>query len=163
MVETQRNNLKAKIIRQFDKDYAKHIQQGEDVKQEAVQIETMKPLESVTKRKPEINEQIEVMLSTLGRFEIVLARSIDIEIIQLKRTLTAIFERIDQIETIGIEGDPEGSICIAEGKGLKEGTVGGEEQFVLTTRNAQGRQPDRTENACSGCPFPVLFRRRVLS
>ena len=32
------------------------------------------------------------------------------------------------------------SQCIAEGKGLEEGTVGGEAQFVLTTRNAQARQ-----------------------
>ena len=32
------------------------------------------------------------------------------------------------------------SQCIAEGKGLEEGTVGDEAQFVLTTRNAQRRQ-----------------------
>ena len=32
------------------------------------------------------------------------------------------------------------SRCIAEGKGLKEGTVGGEAQFVLKTRSAEGRQ-----------------------
>ena len=30
--------------------------------------------------------------------------------------------------------------CIAEGQGLEEGIAGGEAQFVLTTRNAQGRQ-----------------------
>ena len=32
------------------------------------------------------------------------------------------------------------SQCIIEGKGLEEGTVGGEKQFVLTTKNAQGSQ-----------------------
>ena len=32
------------------------------------------------------------------------------------------------------------SQCIVEGKGLEEGTVGGEAQFVLTTRNAQDQQ-----------------------
>ena len=76
-VETHRNNLKAKknIIRQLDEDYAKLIQQGEDVKRDvqkivdnliavievkkrnifsAVENQTSKSLESVTKRKNKI-------------------------------------------------------------------------------------------------------------
>ena len=40
MVETQKNNLKEKMnaVRQLDKDYAKLIQQGEDVKRDVQRI-----------------------------------------------------------------------------------------------------------------------------
>jgi len=193
MVETQRNNLKAKmnIIRQLDEDYAKLIQQGEDVKRDvqkivdnliavieakkqniftAVENQTMKSLGSLTKRKTKIEEQIAVIESSLEKAEKLLMRS-TAEFVQLKKSLEIIFEGVDQ--TGPIDGDPEGllvrltfvenqkflntvnteeigsleiphqtkaSQCIAEGKGLQEGTVGGEAQFVLTTRNAQGRK-----------------------
>jgi len=193
MVETQSNNLKAKmnIIRQLDEDYAKLIQQGEDVKRDvqkivdnliavieakkqniftAVENQTMKSLESLTKRKTKIEEQIAVIESSLEKAEKFLMRS-TAEFVQLKKSLEIIFEGVDQIGPI--DGDPEGllvrltfvenqkflntvnteeigsleiphqtkaSQCIAEGKGLQAGTVGGEAQFVLTTRNAQGRK-----------------------
>jgi len=45
-----------------------------------------------------------------------------------------------EIGSLEILHQTKASQCIAEGKGLEEGTVGGEAQFVLTTRNAQGRQ-----------------------
>jgi len=194
MVEKQRNNLKAKmnIIRQFDEDYAKLIQQDEDVKRDvqkivdnliavieakkqnifsAVENQTTKSLESLTKRKNKIQEQIAVIESSLEKAEKLLTRSINAEVVQLKKSLESMLEGIEQTEPI--DGDPEGllvrltfavnqklgntvnteeigsleilhptkaSQCIAEGKGLEEGTVGREAQFVLTTRNAQARQ-----------------------
>jgi len=194
MVETQRNNLKAKknIIRQLDEDYAKLIKQGEDVKKDvqkivhnliavievkkqnifsAVDNQTRKSLESLTKRKTKIEEQIPVIESSLEKAEKLLTRDINAEVVQLKKLLERIFKGADQTEPV--DGDSEGllvrltfaenqklvnivnskeigsleilhqtkaSQCIAEGKGLEEGTVGGEAQFVLTTRNAQGRQ-----------------------
>jgi len=194
MVETQRNNLQAKknIISQLDEDYAKLIQQGEGVKRDvqkivdnliaaieakkqnifsAVENQTSKSLESLTKRKSKIEEQTTVIESSLEKAEKLLTRSINAEVVQVKKSLENIFEGIDQTEPI--DGDPEdllvrltfaenqklvnivnseeiGSLqilqqtkasqCIAEGKGLEEGTVGGEAQFVLTTRNAQARQ-----------------------
>ena len=194
MVETQKNNLKAKknIIRQLDEDYAKLIQQGEDVKRDvqkivdnliavieakkqnifsAVENQTSKSLESLTKRKNKIEEQIAVIESSLKKAEQLLTGSTNAEIVQLQKSLKITFGGIHQTEPF--DGDPEGllvrltfvgnekllttvnleeigsleilhqtkaSQCIAEGKGLEEGTVGGEAQFVLTTRNAQGRQ-----------------------
>ena len=194
LVETQRNNLKAKKnnIRQLDEDYAKLVQQGEDVKRDvqkivdnliavidakkqnifsAVENQTSKSLESLTKRKNKIEEQITVIESSLEEVEKLLTRSINAEVVQLKESVKSIFEGVDQTEPI--DGDPEGllmrltfvenqkllnvvntaeigsleilhqtkaSQCIAEGKGLEEGTVGGEAQFVVTTRNAQGMQ-----------------------
>jgi len=194
LVETQRNNLTAKmnIIRHLDEDYAKLIQQGEDVKRDVqktvdnliaaieakkknifsvVENETSKSLESLTERKTKIEEQIAVIESSLKKAEELLTRSINAEIVQLKKSLETIFPEVDETEPI--DGDPEGlqvrltfvenqkllnivnseeigsleiqhqtkaSQCIAGGKGLEEGTVGGEAQFALTTRNAQGRQ-----------------------
>jgi len=194
MVETQRNSLKAKmnIIRQLDEDYAKLIQQGEDVKRDvqkivdnliavieakkqrifsAVDNQTSKSLESLTKRKNIIEEQIAVIESSLEKAEKLLTRSVDAEVVLVKKSLETIFVGVDQTEPI--EGDPEcllvrltfaenqklvnivnseeiGSLeimhqtkasqCIAEGKGLEEGTVGGEAKFALTTRDVQARQ-----------------------
>ena len=194
MVETQRNNLKEKmdIIRQLDEDYAKLLQQGEDVKKDvqkivdnliavietkkqnifsAVENQTRQSGESLTKRKTKIQEQIAVKESSLEKAEKLLTRSANPEVVQVKKSLENIFAGVDQTEPI--DGDPEGllvrltfvqnqkllntvntegigsleilhqtkaSQCIAEGKGLEEGTVGSEAQFVLTTRNAQGKQ-----------------------
>jgi len=194
MVEKHRNSLKAKmnIIRQLDEDYAKLIQQGEDVKRDvqkivdnliavieakkqrifsAVDNQTSKSLESLTKRKNIIEEQIAVIESSLEKAEKLLTRSVDAEVVLVKKSLETIFVGVDQTEPI--EGDPEcllvrltfaenqklvnivnseeiGSLeimhqtkasqCIAEGKGLEEGTVGGEAKFALTTRDVQARQ-----------------------
>ena len=194
MIETQSNNLQAKknIVRQLDEDYAKLIQQGEDVKRDvqkvvdnliavieakkrnifsAVENQLTKSLESLTQRKNKIEKQMTVIESSLEKAEKLLTRSINAEVVQLKKSLDSIFEGVDQTDPI--DGDPEGllarltfvenqnllnlvnieeigslkdlyqtkaSQCIAEGKELEEATVGAEAQFVLTTRNAQGRQ-----------------------
>ena len=194
MIETQRNDLKAKenIIRQLDEDCAKIIQQGEDVKRDvqkivdkliavieakkqnifsAVDNQTTKSLESLTKRKNKIEEQIAVIESSLEKAEKLLTGSAHAEVVQFKKSLEIIYGGIYQTEPF--DGDTEGllvrltfveneklltavnseeigsleiqhqtkaSQCIAEGKGLEEGRVGGEAGFVLTTRNAQGRQ-----------------------
>ena len=107
-IETQRNNLKAKmnIIRQLDEDYAKLIQQGEDVKRDvqrivdnliavieakkrnifsAVENQTTKSLESLTKSKNKIEEQIAVIESSLEKAEKRFTRSINAEVVQLKK------------------------------------------------------------------------------
>jgi len=46
----------------------------------------------------------------------------------------------EEIGTLKLLQQTEASHSVAEGKGLEEGTVGGEEQFVVTTRNAEGEQ-----------------------
>ena len=43
----------------------------------------------------------------------------------------------EEIGSLEILHQTKTSQCIAEGKGLEEGIVGGEPRFVLTTRNAQ--------------------------
>ena len=138
----------------------------------AVENQTGKSLEGVTKRKDKIEEQIAVIESSLEKAENLLVRFINAGVVQHKKSLESILEGVDKTETI--DGDLEGlnlvrltfmenqkllslvnteeigslenlhqtkaSQCIAEGKGLEERTVGGEAQFVLTTRNAQRRQ-----------------------
>jgi len=129
MVERQRNNLKAKknIIRQLDEDYAKLIQQGEDVKRHvqkivdnliavieakkqnifsAVDNQTTKSLESLTKRKNKIEEQIAVIEPSLEKAEKLLTRSINAEVVQVKKSLETIFAGVDQTDPI--DGDPKG-------------------------------------------------------
>ena len=133
--------------------------------------QTSKWLESLTKRKNKIEEQIAVIESSLEKAEKLLTGSKHAEVVQFKKSLEIIFRGIYQTEPF--DGDPEGllvrltfaenekllttvnseeigfleilhqtktSQCIAEGKGLEEGIVEGEAQFILTTRNAQGRQ-----------------------
>ena len=194
LIENQTRNLQAKMnaISQLDEDCAKLIQQGEDVKRDvqtfvdnlitvieankknifsAVEKETNKSLERVTKRKTEIERQITVIKSSLEKADKLLTRNTNAEIVQLKKSVDTIFEGVDQTEPT--ERDPEGlaarlvfvgnqkmldtvsteeigtlqmlqqtkaSQSIAEGKGLEEGIVNREAQFILTTRNAEGRQ-----------------------
>ena len=135
-----------------------------------VENQTMKSLGSVTKRKTEIDEQIMVIKSSLEKADKLLTRSTNSEVVQLKKSLHKILEGVDETEltdrdptflpvlafvenqklldtvnteeigTLELLGQTKGSQCKAEGKGLKEGTVGGEAQFVLKTRSAERRQ-----------------------
>ena len=193
LIEEQRKNLQEKInlVSQLDEDYAKLVQQSEnlirDVKTfadnliktieakkqniiSAVENETRKSLESLTEKKTEIEEKIKTIELSLGKVENLLTRSTNAEVIQLKKSLGTILEEVKQ--TKHISRDPEGlpalvfvenhkmldivngeeigfleklhqakgSDCLAEGKGIIEGTVGREAQFNLTTRNDNKRQ-----------------------
>ena len=193
MIETQRRILQAKMsaVVRLDEDYAKLIQQGEDLKQDVqriadnlittieakkqnifaeVEVQTKKSLESLTTQKTEMEHQIEMIKSSLEKADKVLTRSTHAEVVQLKKSLETILEEIDQAEPtdrdpkelpilvfvknqkileavnteeigiLEILQQTKASQSVAEGKGLQEGTVGGEAQFVLTTRNAEGRQ-----------------------
>ena len=129
LIENQRRNLQAKMntISQLDEDCAKLIQQGEDVKRDvetfvdnliaaiqakkqnifsAVEKETNKSLERVTKRKTEIDRQITVIKSSLEKADKLLTRNTNAEIVQLKKSLDTIFEGVDQTEPT--DRDPEG-------------------------------------------------------
>ena len=195
IIETQRRNLQAKLtaVGKLDEDYAKIIQRGEEVKRDvqrtvdnlianieakkqtifaAVDDQTKKSLESLTTQKTEIENQIEVIRSSLDEADKVLTRSTNAEVVQVKKSLETILKRVHPESTEPTERDPkdlpmlffvpnpkifktvnteevgtlkilqetEASQSVAEGKGIKEGTVGAEAQFVLTTRNAEGRQ-----------------------
>ena len=194
MIETQRRNLQAKMnaVRKLDEDYAKLIQQCEEVKGDvqrtvdnlfanieakkktifaAVEDQTKKSLESLTTQKIEMEHQIEVTKSSLDKADKVLSRSANAEVVQVKKSLATILEGVDQtteptergpkdlttfvfvpnqklsktvnteeIGTLEILNETKASQSVAEGKGIREGTVGKEAQFVLTTKNAVGRQ-----------------------
>ena len=129
LFETQRRNLQAKknAVSRLDEDYAKLLQQGEDVKKgvqktvdnlitaiqakkqnifSAVENQTMKSLESVTKRKTKIDEQITVIESSLEKAEKLVTRGTNAEVVQLKKSLEKILEGVDQTEPTN--SDPEG-------------------------------------------------------
>ena len=129
LIENQRRNLQAKMnaISQLDEDSAKLIQQGEDVKRDvqtfvdnlinvieankknifsAVEKETNTSLESVTKRKTEIEHQITVIKSSLEKADKLVTRNTNAEIVQLKKSFDTIFEGVDQTEVT--DRDPEG-------------------------------------------------------
>ena len=129
LIENQRRNLQAKMnaISQLDEDCAKLIQQGEDVKRDvqtfvdnliviieankknifsAVEKETNKSLERVTKRKTEIERQITVIKSSLEKADKLLTRNTNAEIVQLKKSLDTVFKGVDQ--TKPTDRDPEG-------------------------------------------------------
>ena len=195
IVETQRKKLEENIaaVSQLDKDYAKVIQQDEEVKRDvqisidnlkaaikakkqnmfaAVESQTKKSLETLTKRKIEIELQKRVIQSTLEKADKHLTQSADAEIDQLKKSLEmlCIYEEINRTEQIDrhpkgipilafvenhkildtVNTEEIGSLkvtvnptlareSVAEGKGLTEAFTGGEAQFVLITRDAEGK------------------------
>ena len=194
VIEAQRRNLQAKLttVSKLDEDYAKIIQRDEEVKRDvqrtvdslmvnieakkraifaAVDDQTKKSLESLTTQRTEIENQIEVIKSSLDEADKVLTRSTNVEVFQLKKSLETILKEVDQttkpterdpkglpvlvfvenqkmLKTVNTEGigileilqQTNGSQSVAEGKGIQEGTVGVEAEFVLTTKNAEGEQ-----------------------
>ena len=190
-IEKQRNNLQAKMnaVSRLDEDCATLIQQGEDVMREIqtfvdnliavieankknifteVEKETNKSIESITRRKTEIERQMTAIKSSLERAEILFTRSTNAEIVQLKKSLDAIFEGVHQTEptncdpelvahfvfvenrklfnTVKTEGigtlkkTTKASQCVVEGKGLEEGIALREAHFTLTIKDIEGRQ-----------------------
>ena len=127
-------------------------------------------LKSLTIYYSEIQCEVNVYKTSLEEAEKLLTRSTNAEIVQLKKSLETIFERVDQTEPIAhdtedlpalvfvenqkmhgiVNGEEIGSLevlyqtkasqSLAEGKGLKEGTVGRKAQFNLITRNGEGTQ-----------------------
>ena len=190
-IEKQRHNLQAKVkaISRLDEDCATLIQQGEDVKMEIqtfvdnliaaieankknifaeVEKETSKSIESIIRRKTEIERQMTAIKSSLEKADKLLTRSTNAEIVQLKKSSDTIFEGVHQIEST--DCDPElmahfvfvenyklfntvkteliGTLkkptkagqCDIEGEGLEEGIALREAHFTLTTKDTDGRQ-----------------------
>ena len=193
LIQEQRKKLQEEInlIIQLDEEYAKLIEQSENVKRNvnrftddliktiqakrqnilaAVENETRKSGESVASTKTEIQQKITMIESSLEKADKLLTRSINAEVVQLKKSLAAIFKEAEQPKHVS--RDPEylpilvfvenqkienvikseeigfleilfltkANESIAKGKGLREGTVGREAQFNLTTRNDNKRQ-----------------------
>ena len=193
VIETQRQNLEAKmnIVSQLDEDCAKVFQQSEVLKRDVqrfadnliktiqakvkniittVEGRTKESIESLTAKRNEIQKQINVIESSLEEADKLFQRSTNAEVVQLKKTLQAIFEGVDQVEVIAhdpetqealvfiknqkmldvVNGEEVGSLkdlngtkaseSVAEGEGLREGTVARKAQFNLITRNAERKQ-----------------------
>ena len=190
-IEKQRHNLQAKMnaVSRLDEDCATLIQQGEDVMREIqtfvdnliavieankknifteVEKETNKSIESITRRKTEIERQMTAIKSSLEKADKLFTRSTNAEIVQLKKSSDTIFEGVHQIEPtdcdpelvahfvfvenyklfntvkteqIGILKKPtKAGHCDIEGKGLEEGIALREAHFTLTTKDTEGRQ-----------------------
>ena len=123
IVETQRQNLIAKknTVKQLDEDYAKLIQQGEDLKRNVqkfaddlfaiiearkqnifatVESQTKKLFESLTTQKNKIADEIKLIESSLEKAEKLLMRSYNIEVVGLNTSPETIFEGIH------VQGEP---------------------------------------------------------
>ena len=123
IVETQRQNLLAKknTVKQLDEDYAKLIQQGEDLKRNvqkfaddlfaviearkqnifaAVESQTKKLFESLTTQKNKMEDEIKLIESSLEKAEKLLMRSNNIEVVGLNTSPETIFEGIH------VQGEP---------------------------------------------------------
>ena len=193
VLQTKREGLNAKlnVLAQLDEDCAKVIQQSEIAKRDVqrfadgliktiqvkmqnliatVENQTKKSLESLKAKGSEIHHQVNVTESSLEEAENLLKRSTTAEVVQLKKSLQTIFDRVDQTEPIVydpsslqtfvfvenkkmldiVNGEEIGvleeafltkaSESVAEGEGLKEGTLARKAQFNLTTRNAERKQ-----------------------
>ena len=193
VIETQRQNIKAKmnIVSQLDEDCAIMIQQSEVLKRDVqrfadnliktiqakmqniittVEGRTKKSIESLIAKRNKIQQQINVIESSLEDADKLFQRSTNAEVVQLKKTLRTIFKEADQAEDIAqdpethealafiknqkmldiVNGEEIGSIekphrtksseSVAEGEGLKEGIVARKARFNLITRNAERKQ-----------------------
>ena len=122
-IETQRHNVdeKMNVVAKLDEDYAKVIQQNENLKGnvqrfadgliktiqakmqnviDAMENQTKKSLESLTAKRGEIQRQINVIESSLKEADKLLKRSTTAEVVQLKKTLQTIFQGVDEAEPI---------------------------------------------------------------
>ena len=119
VIETQRHNLdeKMNVVAKLDEDYAKVIQQNETLKGDvqrfadgliktiqakmqnvidAIENQTKKSLESLTAKRGEIQRQIKIIESSLEEADKLLKRSTTAEVVQLKKTLQTIFQRVNE-------------------------------------------------------------------
>ena len=204
LIKTQRKNLQAKkeIVSQLNEDFANMIQQGIDLKANvqmfaekligvieakkqnvlaAVENQTEKSLESLATQKRKIEDEIRMVESSLEKADKLLTQGANAEIIQLKKSLVAVFKEV--VQTVPISCDPEGLLAvvfmenqklsdtvqseeigsleilqqtktsqsIAEGKGLNEA-------FAVISRNlsSQGTSSRGHSPSPSGCRYVLL-------
>ncbi|XP_020603836.1 E3 ubiquitin-protein ligase TRIM71-like [Orbicella faveolata] len=131
VIETQRKKLQAKTnaVSQLKEDCAKVIQQGEEVKRnaetfansiisameakkrsifEAVDNQTKKSLERLTKQKTEMEYEANATESSLEKADKLLTRSVNAEIVQLKKTFATIVGGVSEFAETVYRRDPEG-------------------------------------------------------
>ena len=139
LVETQKRNLQAKIatVGQLDEDYAKLVQQGEDVKRDvqrfvdklittveakkehifaAVENETNGTL---TTQKTEMERQIKAIESSLERADQLLTRGTNIDVVQLKQLLERIIlDEVDQLQPVDRDPNSPPDLVFVENENM---------------------------------------------
>ena len=161
LIQEQRQNLQEKmnLVSQLDKDYAKLVQQSENLIRDvetfadnlmktieakkqniisAVENETKKSLESLTEKKTEIEEEIKTIELSLEKVENLLTRSTNAEVIQLKKSLGTVLENVEQ--TKHITRDPEGlpALAFVENHKMLDIVNGEEIGFLENLHQAKG-------------------------
>ena len=166
----QQSEIAKRDVQRFANGLIKTIQVKMQNLIASVENQTKRSLESLKAKGREIQHQVNVTESSLEEADNLLKRSTTAEVVQLKKSLQTIFHRVDQTEPIvydpsslqtfvflenkkmldmvngeeiGVLEEPfrtKASESLAEGEGLKEGTVARKAQFNLTTRNAERKQ-----------------------
>ena len=166
----QQSEIARRDVQRFADGLIKTIQAKMQNLIATVENQTKRSLESLKGKGSEIQHQVNVTESSLEEADNLLKRSTAAEVVQLKKSLQTIFHRVDQTEPIVydpssrqtfvfvenkkmldiVNGEEIGvleeafrtkaSESLAEGDGLKEGTVARKTQFNLITRNAERKQ-----------------------
>ena len=166
----QQSENSKKNVQRFADGLIKLIQAKLQTIITTVKNQAEKSLERLRAKRSKIQHQINLIESSLEEADRLLRRSTAAEIVQRKKSLQTIFQGVDQmepivhdhsslqafvfvenqkmvdiinVEEIGFLEEPyqtQASDSLAEGEGLKEGTVGRKAQFNLITRNAKRKQ-----------------------
>ena len=127
LIQTPRDILhaKMKMVTQIDEEYAQLLQRSEDILRDvdvfvdnltrrlqeerqnikaAVKNETKRSLESLTTKKKVIQEEIKKIELALEKAEKLLTQSTDAEVVELKKPLQTILERIAQVKPVEYGG-----------------------------------------------------------
>ena len=166
----QQSEIAKRDVQRFADGLIKTIQAKMQNIITAVENQTKKSLESLKAKRSAIQEQINATESSLKEADKLLKRSTNAEVVQLKKSLQTIFHGLNQTEPIvydpsslktfgfvknqkmldvvneediGFLKEPsqtKASESLAEGDGLKEGTVARKAQFNLITRNELRKQ-----------------------
>ena len=166
----QQSEIAKRDVQRFADGLIKTIQAKMQNLIATVENQTKRSLESLKAKGSEIQHQVNVTESSLEEADNLLKRSTTAEVVQLKKSLQTIFHRVDQTEPIVydpsslqtfvfvenkkmldiVNGEEIGvleeafrtkaSESVAEGEGLKEGTVARKARFNVTTRYAERKQ-----------------------
>ena len=166
----QQSEIARRDVQRFADGLIKTIQAKMQNIITAVENQTKKSLESLKAKRSAIQQQMNTTESSLEEADKLLKRSTTAEVVQLKKTLQTIFQGVDETEPFVhdrsslkafvfvenqkmldvVNGDEIGCLeednrtnakeSLAEGEGLKEGTVGRKAQFNLITRNEERKQ-----------------------
>ena len=166
----QQSEIARRDVQRFADGLIKTIQAKMQNIITAVENQTKKSLESLKAKRSAIQQQINATESSLKEADKLLKRSTTAEVLHLKKSLQTIFHGFNETEpivhdpsslkTFGfvknqkmldvVNGEELGfleegnrtkpSESLAEGEGLKEGTVARKAQFNLITKNAESKK-----------------------